>query len=85
MGKSLPTSAAVALAAALTLSGGAPAQQFDEALFSSLQWDNVGISRGGRSIAVAGSASRPHVPSATSEMGVCSAEAACSSYVWIVL
>jgi photosystem II stability/assembly factor-like uncharacterized protein len=60
MGRSLPTAAAVALAATLTLPGGAPAQQFDESLYSSLQWNNVGIARGGRSIGVAGSAARPN-------------------------
>ncbi|HKJ01531.1 MAG TPA: hypothetical protein VJ997_03720, partial [Longimicrobiales bacterium] len=38
----------------------AAAQQFDPSLFGSLEWENVGPSRGGRSTAVAGSASRPY-------------------------
>ena len=52
------------LALALTMSGLVPggpvaAQQFDEALYDMLSWNNVGISRGGRSTAVAGSDTRP--------------------------
>ncbi|GMV07634.1 MAG: hypothetical protein AMXMBFR53_39090 [Gemmatimonadota bacterium] len=60
MGRSLPTAVAVALAASLTLPGGAPAQQFDASLYSSLQWNNNSIPRGGRSIGVAGSDARPN-------------------------
>ena len=37
--------------------GPVAAQQYDEALYDMLSWNNVGISRGGRSTAVAGSAS----------------------------
>jgi photosystem II stability/assembly factor-like uncharacterized protein len=49
---------------ALSLIGvGAPphlaAQQFDESLFDALTWSNVGIPRGGRSTAAAGSDARP--------------------------
>lgn len=36
------------------------AQQFDQGLFSSLSWTNVGPARGGRSIAATGSVSRPN-------------------------
>ncbi len=36
------------------------AQQYDEALYGSLEWSLVGPSRGGRSTAVGGSASRPN-------------------------
>jgi photosystem II stability/assembly factor-like uncharacterized protein len=38
----------------------APAGAIDASLFSGLRWRSLGPSRGGRSIAVAGSASRPH-------------------------
>lgn len=38
----------------------AAAQQYDEALYKSLRWDNVGPLRGGRSTAVAGSDARPN-------------------------
>lgn len=37
----------------------APAQQFDPKLYDALEWQSVGPDRGGRSIAVAGSAARP--------------------------
>ena len=37
----------------------ASAQQFDPALYESLQWRNVGPARGGRSTAGAGSDARP--------------------------
>ena len=52
------------LALALTISGLVPggpvaAQQYDEALYDMLSWNSVGISRGGRSTAVAGSDARP--------------------------
>lgn len=49
-----------ALAVAVSL-GGLPlaAQQYDESLFEALRWHSVGPNRGGRSIAVAGSAARP--------------------------
>lgn len=39
--------------------GPVAAQQYDEALYDMLSWNNVGISRGGRSTAVAGSDTRP--------------------------
>jgi len=38
----------------------ASAQQFDEELFGSLEWTNVGPQRGGRSTAIAGSDARPY-------------------------
>jgi photosystem II stability/assembly factor-like uncharacterized protein len=38
----------------------AAAQPFDKAFFSALTWRNIGPNRGGRSIAVAGSAARPY-------------------------
>jgi photosystem II stability/assembly factor-like uncharacterized protein len=38
---------------------GVEAQQYDEALFDVLSWNNAGIARGGRSTAVAGSDQRP--------------------------
>ena len=41
------------------LSADAHAQQFDEGLYDVLTWSNVGIARGGRSTAVAGSDARP--------------------------
>src|SRR5882762_1204571 len=37
----------------------APAQGFDSTVFAALKWRDIGIYRGGRSVAVAGSASRP--------------------------
>ena len=37
----------------------AQGQQYDPAIFEHLEWDNVGINRGGRSIGVAGSDARP--------------------------
>ncbi len=37
----------------------ATAQKVDQALYGALQWTNIGINRGGRSIAVAGSDQRP--------------------------
>src|SRR6266576_3291184 len=36
----------------------APAQGFDSTVFAALKWREIGIYRGGRSVAVAGSASR---------------------------
>ena len=57
---------AVELALVLTLlsprvthAQGAPGAGFDEDLLASWQWRNIGPNRGGRSIAVAGSVSRP--------------------------
>ena len=38
----------------------APAQAFDSTVFAALTWREIGIFRGGRSVAVAGSASRPN-------------------------
>ncbi len=38
----------------------APAGAVDSALFSGLRWRSIGPARGGRSIAVAGSSSRPY-------------------------
>ncbi|MDE3014339.1 MAG: glycosyl hydrolase, partial [Gemmatimonadota bacterium] len=43
----------------LTNPAPASAQQFDEALFDMLSWQNAGIPRGGRSTGVAGSDTRP--------------------------
>ena len=43
------------VAAALPVAG----QQYDPDIFAHLEWDNVGIERGGRSIGIAGSDSRP--------------------------
>ena len=37
----------------------APAQGFDSTVFAALKWRDIGIYRGGRSVAVAGSAARP--------------------------
>jgi len=52
--------AALLLAVALTAGfSPAAAQQYDEALFDELRWQNVGPNRGGRSTAVAGSDARP--------------------------
>ena len=44
-----------------SLAGRAPAvaQAYDSTVFAALQWREIGIFRGGRSVAVAGSASRP--------------------------
>jgi photosystem II stability/assembly factor-like uncharacterized protein len=54
-------STALALATlALGMPDLATAQQYDEALYGSLQWSMVGPSRGGRSTAAAGSAARPN-------------------------
>ncbi len=55
----------VAATLALTLASqgipsGAGAQQYDAALYGSLEWSNTSILRGGRSIAVAGSDARPN-------------------------
>ena len=45
----------------LSLPGDTRAQTpYDAKLFGALQWQNIGPARGGRSIAVAGSAARPH-------------------------
>ncbi|MDP2955305.1 MAG: hypothetical protein Q8N53_02690, partial [Longimicrobiales bacterium] len=55
--------AATALTLAIVAQGlptSGAAQQIDPALYGSLQWNSVGIARGGRSIAVAGSAARPN-------------------------
>ncbi|HSM59398.1 MAG TPA: hypothetical protein VK849_01320 [Longimicrobiales bacterium] len=53
--------AALALGMAVTVfPAPAVAQQYDEALFGSLEWSNAGPPRGGRSIAVAGSDARIH-------------------------
>jgi len=38
----------------------APAQAYDSTVFAALTWREIGIFRGGRSVAVAGSASRPN-------------------------
>lgn len=46
-------------AVATTLPADLEAQQYDEGLFDMLSWTNVGIDRGGRSTAVAGSDARP--------------------------
>jgi hypothetical protein len=49
------------LAALVLVAGPSPihAQTYPEELFSNLEWENIGPSRGGRSTAVAGSAARP--------------------------
>ena len=51
--------AAGALLALPVVATGVDAQQFDESMYSSLRWTNLGPDRGGRSTAVAGSESRP--------------------------
>jgi photosystem II stability/assembly factor-like uncharacterized protein len=51
--------AAAAAALGLTVPAPAAGQQYDEALYSSLEWQNVGPARGGRSIGSAGSMARP--------------------------
>src|SRR5207237_9545918 len=38
----------------------APAQAYDSTVFAGLTWREIGIFRGGRSVAVAGSAARPN-------------------------
>src|SRR2546421_4044984 len=38
----------------------APAQTYDSTVFAGLTWREIGIFRGGRSVAVAGSAARPN-------------------------
>src|SRR2546426_10378711 len=38
----------------------APAQAYDSTVFAALTWREIGIFRGGRSVAVAGSAARPN-------------------------
>ena len=45
--------------ATLLVAGSLSAQPYDSALFSSLKWKNIGPTRGGRSIASAGSDARP--------------------------
>jgi photosystem II stability/assembly factor-like uncharacterized protein len=52
------TTLALALAAG-SWPAASQAQQYDEDLYGALEWTNVGPERGGRSIAVAGSDSRP--------------------------
>src|SRR3989442_10855303 len=59
----LPFAAAVvALTAVLSSPRGATAQAapYDSTVFAGLKWREIGIFRGGRSVAVAGSASRPN-------------------------
>ena len=50
---------ALALAVMPLASAPARAQEYDEAIYDALRWQNVGPSRGGRSTAVAGSDARP--------------------------
>lgn len=45
---------------AALLPASAPAQSYDSTLFAGLEWRNIGPNRGGRSIASAGSPSRPN-------------------------
>ncbi|HEU5169710.1 MAG TPA: glycosyl hydrolase [Gemmatimonadales bacterium] len=57
----MTTSLAVALALALTLASSTHAQsQQDTLAFAALEWRSIGPARGGRSVAVAGSAARPN-------------------------
>ena len=44
----------------LAIPSSGTAQQFDEDIYGSLEWTNVGPLRGGRSTAVAGSDARPN-------------------------
>ena len=58
----LPFAAAVVLIAVLSSPRPASAQAapYDSTVFAALKWREIGIFRGGRSVAVAGSASRPN-------------------------
>ena len=63
MRRSVRMLATTTVALALAVPGftpGVDAQQYDESLYSSLQWSNISIPRGGRSIGVAGSDARPN-------------------------
>ncbi|HEX4627898.1 MAG TPA: hypothetical protein VH137_03830, partial [Gemmatimonadales bacterium] len=50
----------VALIPSLVPARPAPAQGFDSTVFAALNWREIGIFRGGRSVAAAGSAARPN-------------------------
>ncbi len=50
----------LALALAAPLLAGAQAAPYDSTVFAALKWREIGIFRGGRSVAVAGSAARPN-------------------------
>ncbi|HZC71321.1 MAG TPA: hypothetical protein VE442_11560 [Jatrophihabitans sp.] len=50
----------ISLSANVSSSAAAPSTDVDPSLYSSLQWRNIGPQLGGRSLAVAGSASRPN-------------------------
>ncbi len=56
----LGRSTVLAAAIAVGVPSVAQAQQYDEGLYDALEWSNLGPARGGRSIAVAGSDSRPN-------------------------
>ncbi len=57
--KPILTCTSLLAAVILTITAGATGQSFDSAYFSNLKWRSLGPNRGGRSIAVAGSAARP--------------------------
>ena len=62
MPSSLPARAVFALAAVLAVASTSPAQQdafADTTLLAAMKWRDIGPMRGGRSVAVAGSSSRP--------------------------
>ncbi len=55
----LRTASLAALTALLGLSDATAAQQYDESMYSSLRWQNIGPQRGGRSTGISGSEARP--------------------------